>query len=237
MDEAPDARLRRVQKNEVFGWLQTVGLAPIEFKWELKLLWQAYSGGISDYKVDSLTHSHTGYYFSFGHLQDEWSPGWTARVASTENSHNWAMTKSDFGVWAKLVKADIEAPDLWATAIQSKEFASVATTEEAENTPFSLNERKYILQKLSEIEKYLLATEQVNSKDREFVRLQFKYLAESSERLGRKDWKNGLVGVVTNIVVGAVFAPQRTQELFTMIASAFLPLFQHILQLPAVPLS
>jgi hypothetical protein len=132
------------------------------------------------------------------------------------------------------VKKEIEAPDLWATLLKSKQLVDVVTVGDTDNEPFSQTEQKYIAEKLTEIERYLTATEQVKAEDHQFLHNQFKYAIECSGRLGRKDWYMTIMGVLTSVVISAVFAPQRTEELFRMVAEAIAPLFKHILQLPAV---
>ena len=236
---AKEARLMQTQKNEIFPVIQGFGFDPAQFRWDEDAdFWEPYDRGRSvvdiQYRVSKLVHIPSSFYAKFGNQYIEMSPGNTSLI---ERSVMHKLLPDMASLWLTYLKREVAAPDLWAIAIQSKEFASVATQVESDNTTFSTGERKYIVEKLAEIEKYLVTTDQVNSDHREFVHLQFKYLAESAERLGRKDWKNNLVGVITNIVIAVVFAPQRTQELFTMIASAFLPLFKHVLQLPAVPIS
>jgi hypothetical protein len=39
------------------------------------------------------------------------------------------------------------------------------------------------------------------------------------------------MGIIATLVIAAVVTPERAQELFRMIAEAFLPLFQSVLQL------
>jgi hypothetical protein len=54
-----------------------------------------------------------------------------------------------------------------------------------------------------------------------FINARLAYLEDASKRLGRKDWMTIAVGIVTNIVVGAAFAPDTARELFRMAGQLF----------------
>jgi hypothetical protein len=88
-----------------------------------------------------------------------------------------------------------------------------AATSDSSNTAFTANEKKYILSGLNEIKQYLLTAHKL---DPELVESRLNYLAESSERVGRKDWLNLLISVLVGIVINAALPPEATRELFRM---------------------
>jgi hypothetical protein len=85
------------------------------------------------------------------------------------------------------------------------------------NTPFSAEEKTYILSGLNEIKQYLLTAHQL---DPEIVEGRLKYLEDALPRLGRIDWKGVLVNTVIQIVVQAAVTPQATRDIIQFVGHA-----------------
>ncbi len=77
----------------------------------------------------------------------------------------------------------------------------------------------------------MISTQNLNAERLRAIESRIDYLIEASERMGRKDWHMTLMGIIATLIIAAVVTPERAQELFRMIADAFLPLFQSLLQL------
>jgi len=87
---------------------------------------------------------------------------------------------------------------------------------EAENTPFTSEEVKYIQQSISEIKTYLLGATSLNEAQKLFIENQFAHMGSAAARMGRKDWIVLAVGTLTNIIIGAALNPESARALFNI---------------------
>jgi len=113
------------------------------------------------------------------------------------------------------LKREIDAPDLWNSISQGTDLIDSAASD-TPNTPFTPDEKKYILSGLNEIKQYFLTAHKLDS---ELVEGRINYLIEASERLGRKDWKNLLLATLISIIVSAAFPPEMVRELFIFVGT------------------
>jgi hypothetical protein len=107
-----------------------------------------------------------------------------------ENSENWGQQLLDVVGWLSYVKRETEQPDFWAEVSKEAQILESAASSNTSNAQFTADEKKYILNGLDEIRQYLLTAHRL---DPELVESRLKYLAESSDRVGRKDWLNLLI--------------------------------------------
>ena len=89
-----------------------------------------------------------------------------------------------------------------------------STSTENDNSKFNEEESKLIADGMEEIKQYLLTAHKL---DPELIEGQIKYLVESSERLGRKDWKNALIAVIFSIIIQGGVAGHGAQEIFQFV--------------------
>ncbi len=119
------------------------------------------------------------------------------------------------------MKREIEEPDLWETIGVEKALAGAAADKDLDNSPFSEEERKRINQDLIEIKNYLLSRADFGPEQKVFLEERFRYLAEASQRLGRKDWMTVLLGGLLNVIVGLALAGDKAGELMRFAGQVF----------------
>jgi len=122
----------------------------------------------------------------------------------------------------------VESPDLWTAISQESDLLEATSSDEA-NTLFTADEKAYVLIGINEIKKYLLTAHKV---DPELVESRLNYLAEASDRVGRKDWINLLLSVLVGIVIQAALPQDATHELFRFVGMVLRQILRHPLLLP-----
>ena len=122
----------------------------------------------------------------------------------------------------------MESPDLWTAISQESDLLEATSSDEA-NTLFTADEKAYVLIGINEIKKYLLTAHKV---DPELVESRLNYLAEASDRVGRKDWINLLLSVLVGIVIQAALPQDATHELFRFVGMVLRQILRHPLLLP-----
>lgn len=85
-----------------------------------------------------------------------------------------------------------------------------------DNTPFTADEKTYVISGLNEIKEHLLTAHKL---DPELVEGHIKYLVESSDRLGRKDWKNLLLATIVSVVMSGALPSESVREVFMFIGT------------------
>jgi hypothetical protein len=118
------------------------------------------------------------------------------------------------------VRKEVDAPDLWASVVGEHALSDAASST-SDNRLFTLSERSLIAAQLEELESNVLAGQQFQAKQAEFIEGQFAYLKDASERLGRKDWLNIALGTLVTIIVSAAFAPDQAKALLGMAGTLF----------------
>jgi hypothetical protein len=226
--DATDATLTKLQRNAVLKWVVEEEGGPEEFDWSEieELETTQYSN--NTYRVSVLTHNATGFYVVFGQHYLTISPGPTRKVEEVNLYQNWGARERTVRTWSQRVKAEHEAPDLWAMALQDRNFLQLTSVLESANTSFTPEERRYIASRLEEIRGFVIGPGDLDADQRQLVEAQIEYAKEATKRLGRLDWKGVLVNTLITIAVTAAFAPDRTNQLFHMAADFFMPLYQSV---------
>jgi hypothetical protein len=179
-----DATLTRTQKNAVLGRIQEYGFDPVEFRWQDIETEELGPMGFSDhFTASQLIHDPTNYYFTFGGHNVIFSPGSSRKVDGERHNDNWEVKDHQLQKWLHRLKKEAEAPDLWA-AVGNERALSDAVSSPLENRPFTSAEQSQIRESLHELKRYLVATESVQTERLNLVEGQFRYLEESSRRLG-----------------------------------------------------
>ena len=214
------------QANQLIGELKNSGWNPSDFKWE-DVVSPTFTGSNL---VSQLTHSPSGYYFIFDNIGDRffsmWSPAIELHKQRVE-SGSWNAQFNHFKEWLGYLRREVDSPDLWSAISQESELIEATTSDES-NTPFTAEEKAYILSGIKEIKQYLLTAHRL---DPELVETRLNYLAEASNRVGRKDWINLLLSVLVGIVMQAALPPESTRELFRFVGTVLRQILRHPLLL------
>lgn len=212
MNYAAVRYLLKSQSNQVFERLTKAGWDSSDFEW------QEVRGPSSGKEVSQLVHKASGYYFTFDNgigFYSKCSPG-TQTLVQRQSAGDWQVQKQFFASWLSNLRREVESPDLWAEVSKEARILDSAASSETSNTPFNTEEKAYILNGLNEIKQYLLTAHKL---DPELVESRLKYLVESSDRLGRKDWLNLLLSVLVSIVINAALPGDATRELFRFVGT------------------
>jgi hypothetical protein len=205
--------LLKSQANEVFNALRTNGWNPADFEWQDT---QGHASGQTT--ISKLVHKSSGYYFTFdnggGNVYSNFTPG-DERESGATDFGQFIGQLAGLVKWLSFVKREMEAPDLWGAISQESNLIDSATSD-TDNTPFTADEKTYILSGLNEIKQHLLTAHKL---DPELVEGRINYLIESSERLGRKDWKNLLLATLVSIIVAAALPSDAVRELFRFVGT------------------
>lgn len=218
-------KLLRSQKNEIFELIKRNNLNPSDFKWD-KIL----SKYTEKLEVPKLIHQPSDYYYIFerrgGFDWTENSPGinkWT------ESCSVLGLHRQYVNEWLNRLKKEIE-PDLWESISEENIFSEFEASSN-NDSPFTIEEQKYISTHLHKIERYLISTQNLLEEDKEFVKTRLDYLENSSKRQNRQDWKHTMIGVLFTIVVGIRMESSTANELFKLAFEYFQNIFE-ILPLP-----
>lgn len=218
--------LLKSQANQVLEELRNAGISPLEFKWEDT---NSPNYG-AKHVVSKLVHAPSGYYFIFdnvGEFRSVWSPG-MEKEQQRANSSSWNGQVKHLKEWLRYLKREVESPDLWSAIFQESELIE-ATSSDGLNTPFNPQEKKYILSGINEIKQYLLNAHKL---DPELFEARLNYLAEASNRVGRKDWINLLLSVLVGIIMQAALPPETTREVFRFVGAVLRQILRQQLLLP-----
>jgi hypothetical protein len=202
--------LLKSQANEVFQALTGEGFNPTDFDWQL-------TTGQSGQGVSRLVHKPSSFYFTFdnaplGTFRSEYSPSQSLLVGMG-NHDGWVNQRGRLNLWLKYLKREIESPDLWESISGEAKLIEAAAEANTGNSLFTEDEKKYVFSGLEEIKQYLLTAHKL---DPELVESRLKYLAEASERVGKKDWINLLISTLIGIVIAAALPPETTRDLFRL---------------------
>jgi hypothetical protein len=218
--------LLKSQSNEVYLALVEAGWDASQFEWlEVK----SPNYGSSTFSPQ-LNHKLSGYYFIFdnhGEFHSKFSPGFQ-NIEQRESATFWLEQIKIFKEWLKLLSREVNIPDLWSELPSDSKLIE-STSEATDNSKFNAEEKEAIKKGLEEIKKYLLTAHKL---DLELIEGQLKYLVESSERLGRKDWKNTLIAVIFSIIIQGGIAGHNAQEIFQFVWTVLNTVLIHKMYLP-----
>lgn len=202
--------LLRSQKNSLFQAIQTREMDPADFVWKQDK--EIFPGK----PTITICHRFSEFYFvidegeydgggftNFDYVNSyhyEYAPG-NASLTSSGQDLSWDGVVSSFGGWLGYLKREIDSPDLWETITQERKLEESVASDD-DNSFFSSDEQKQISERVLEIEQFLLKTHNLNEEHQKFVRDRMEYLIESSERLGKKDWKSLAFGVLLSTAMG-----------------------------------
>jgi hypothetical protein len=221
MSDFPDFTLTRVQRNDVFGWLNRRNFDPADFEWQETESVEKLRVRTSRALISRLVHKSTGYYFDFGRLYNRFVPGMREKIAAEEHYADWGIQASTFNLWSMRLREEVDAPDLWASVGQEKVLATAASSDGSDNRPFTQDEQLQIARQLDEIKDYLISGQQFDRTQSEYIHQEFEYLKSSSRRFGRKDWLRLLLGVLVGQAVTLALSPEKARGLMHAAGTTF----------------
>jgi hypothetical protein len=221
MIEATDVTLTKIEKNRILKLILEYGPPADEFQWSEKQREEYSYMAYRPYRVSVLTHHPTGYYCIFGGHNVMTSPGLNKKVEEFDHEDRWEKKENACGRWLVDVKLEVEAPDLWASIGQEKALSTAAASRDIDNRPFTDAEQRLIAARLDEIKGYILDGQQLTADQGETVDRELAYLRESSERLGRKDWLNNLLGGLVGLAIGLALDPEKARGLLGLAGAVF----------------
>ncbi len=101
--------------------------------------------------------------------------------------------------------------------------------DDPNNTPFTSIELDKIAESIKRIRADVDKIQDVTPEQINIISRKLSDIQDSSQRFGRKDWINYVVGTLTNLCVAAAFAPETSKALFKAVNSAFRWLFDNAL--------
>jgi hypothetical protein len=202
---ASDTRLLGSQKREVLLVLQGAGIDPAEFRWETQTDNYHVQGWPVTSEISVLIHSGSGYYFKFGAVRDVWSPGGGQRIDTREHGRLFHFQLESFNEWLRHLTRELNTPDPWSVVYQHKALAEAAASAQLENDLFTPEEQRYIGPQLEQLKQLVLASQEFQVEQKDFIEQRFRYLEQSSVRMGRKDWLNNTIGVFFTVIVGVLW--------------------------------
>lgn len=99
-----------------------------------------------------------------------------------------------------------------------------------ENSEFTPDEKAKIVESLEKVKEEIAANERLSAEQVEFLAKKIDDIREASDRLGRKDWINYVVGVVSSAAVSLALTPEATKAVFTLFDSSFTWLFDSMVK-------
>ena len=236
MPRTADKPLSQTHENEVHKALTSVSLDANDFDWE-----PVPSVNLGPtVTVPRLFHRrHRRYFFRFDRKRAgvrywiSFAPGVNTEQSILGIEEGWSSVITHVQAWASLVKAEVEAPDLWAESVRERKIAVTAAA--TENESFTPDEQRLLRDKLAEIEAYVKEVYTIAEDQRGFLEGQFVYLKGALERLGKRDWLNVLNSTLIGLAINQLVPSDVVPNILRFAWTAMQVVFGHPLELPAVP--
>lgn len=215
--------LLRAQRNDIFLELQQADFNPADFHWDTdsELREQGYV---------VLVHSSSRFVFivrrSGDFFEGAFAPG---REFQSEEFHTtgWNNLLYYVRLWLNSLRREVVEVDLWEAFSKQTQLINSASELDGENTPFTSDEQERIAVSLNEIKQHLFTTQDLTEEQITILENRLTYLEQAATRLGRNDWINIAVGVLTNIIVAAAFAPGTAQEVLRVAGTVLSWVLRH----------
>jgi hypothetical protein len=95
------------------------------------------------------------------------------------------------------------------------------STSDDDNLPFTPEDCRRIEIALEKLDAHVRAQSILNKVQSAYLADQIMYLMSASNRVGRKDWLNIVIGVVAGLVVNGIYAPDRANALIWGVVKEF----------------
>jgi hypothetical protein len=100
-----------------------------------------------------------------------------------------------------------------------------------ENTKFSEHEIQHIYESLEFVKSELAANKELKEEQYEYLSKKIDEIGNASKRLGKRDWINYVIGVLSSATVSMSLPPEVTKNIFSYFNSSFSWLFESIVKL------
>lgn len=226
----PHTAVSTTRRNNILNAIQEIGLNPGDFDWTQEPTVATQVGaGREPYTVDVLRYRPTDHTFMFDVKlpQGSWWPIYDPGPEGTprrEHAGSWENVWIACVGWLNRVKAEHDAPDLWAAL---REQAEVMTGDAVENTPFTPEEQLQIEATLTEAKEYARANLSLEPEQLERIESQLDYLIEAAQRptVGRVDWRNLLIGSFLSLVLQSIVPVAPVQQLLFIVMHGLAAMF------------
>jgi hypothetical protein len=208
--------LSRIQRNAIHAQATQLGLSDQECDWITK----QKRDGEEDVFTHRPTESRMSFSFSYEKFWLEWWPAFQTpeRYGSMPS---WDAVLQHTYAWLDYVKANHDAPDLWAEARKTKEITDAAGHAEENNTPFDLAEIELLKPRLDVIEAYIVSRQPLAEEQRLIIRGRFSYLLDAASRkIGRIDWLNIFVSQIVQLFTDGVVSSSLYGDVMRHAAAA-----------------
>jgi hypothetical protein len=101
-------------------------------------------------------------------------------------------------------------------------FAAAYENDNIGNAHFASDESSKIEKAVDSVAQQMQARNDISPEQLAFLKEKLVEIAEASKRLGRKDWIMFVAGTMTNVVIGAAFAPEAAKALFSALNAELL---------------
>jgi hypothetical protein len=142
---------------------------------------------------------------------------------------SWSEAVSHVTEWVTLLKAELEAPDLW----RALEDASFAEDGSGDNSPFSDEERQEIARNVAAIKGEHSASGSLNPTQLRHLESKLDYLVDAAGRMGRLDWRNLVAGTMLGMLSEAILPSETTHRVFSTLLHSVSQVLGH--SVPLLP--
>jgi hypothetical protein len=223
------------QKNEILALITEVKLDPSHFEWQ-----EVTSKNVKDILVSKLAYASGDFFCTYDVYSDPFG-NWNRQTSYSPSpdltvDSRWLESWQDqidvCRGWLRTLAKEVAAPDLWASITADRSLVVALSYAEDDNSSFSQIEQQNIAVQLAEIKSLIIASTQLGQEKIGLVEGRLAYLQDSSQRLGRKDWRILTLGVVVTIILQLTLSPENARELWGLISILLVRLFGGPPQLP-----
>lgn len=130
------------------------------------------------------------------------SPGLQTPTARGRLGTDWNNHLRYVEAWIKSLKAELETPDPWeALAKQREAIVKIAEYDPDDNAKMNETERAKVVQAIVDVRKMIVESTKANDAQLKAMDEKLTYLAESTDRLGKKDWTLMALSIVFGLIV------------------------------------
>lgn len=188
--------LKKTQMNDTALAVRAAGFSSKQF------VWGENASSSTTGRVPVLFMKDTPYSFSFDHhdptMYDpdhyrvaRMRPG-RETVGAYQKCGSWIGMLDAFNDWLNYIKEEISQPDLWNDDDSEEYLAWVS-----ENAAFTADEQRVVIKAIDALEVKLLDMAEKSAEVQEDIKNTLNEIRQSTNRLGRKDFINALIGAIT----------------------------------------
>lgn len=187
--------LKKTQMNDTAVSVRNTGFSVKQFIWDEEIS-TTTQGRVPVLLIKDTTYSFTFDFHDANMYEAEdyriarMRPG-RESVSAYRRCVSWSDMLGAFEDWLSYVKEEIGQPDLWTDG--DDEYLSWVS----ENAQFTEDEKQVVIQALNALEVKLLEMAEDNAEVQKDIRNTLLEIKDSTNRLGRKDFINALIGALT----------------------------------------